>query len=205
MWAICWARWSSKNEADAAAFDEAEQELLTTVAANLAVAISNLRQVEEIQASRATAEMLYEAGQRITRADETAQILSALVETPWLVDTTVLIVSRLRPTMDSPPPPRPTQPPHPLEPCRLHPPPSLASQIENWPNHPLFRHANRARPLILADIAANSDIIPASLPQELKASSALASSPSLLGGGVSVCSPFWGKKRPHGTPPPCKS
>ena len=142
-----------ENETDASAFDEPEVELMTTVAANLAVAINNLRQVQELQTSRATAEMLYETGQRISRTDDSAQVLAALAETPLFANTAALIAYVFeQPWNTGHKPEQLTVHTHWVAPQHTLPAITVSSEVNDWQNAPLLRHANRLKPLLIADI-----------------------------------------------------
>lgn len=174
-----------ENETDASAFDEPEVELMTTVAANLAVAINNLRQVQELQTSRTTAEMLYETGQRISRADETSQVLDALAETPLFAHTAVMVAYVFeQPWQASHKPEQLTVHAHWAAPGHTLPPLLVSSQINDWQNAPLLRHAQRLKPLLLPTIADAPQIVPPELADALGANiKRLALFPLLVGRG----------------------
>ncbi len=157
-----------ENETDASAFDEPEVELMTTVAANLAVAINNLRQVQELQTSRATAEMLYQTGQRISRTDDSAQVLAALAETPLLAHTAALIAYVFeQPWHTGHKPEQLTVHTHWVAPQHTLPAITVSSQVNDWQNAPLLRHANRLKPLLIADIQNAPQFVPPELASQL--------------------------------------
>ena len=69
-----------ENGEDADAFSDTTVELMTTVSSTVAIAISNLRQVEAIRLQRQEAERLYVTGQRIGTAVSSNEILLALAQ-----------------------------------------------------------------------------------------------------------------------------